>query len=126
MTDQDETSDLDIARVCRVDMIAVCLQCHACRVEGPGRPAEIARGECHFGRRDDASCARDRLPRAEGATRAAKERLRSREIPELRHRDAAQGETRAILTQRNTIQGAERISGGQGARRGGNERIHSE
>ncbi|HEY8681766.1 MAG TPA: hypothetical protein VIM06_01225, partial [Rhodanobacter sp.] len=57
-----------------------------------------------------AACAGHRFVRAEGTRGAAQQHLRTREIAELGHRDAAQCERGRILTQRDALQRAERVT----------------
>ena len=45
-------------------------------------------------------------------------------LAELRHRDAAQGECRRVVAQGHVIEGAERVAGDEGTRRGGDEGVH--
>jgi hypothetical protein len=53
----------------------------------------------------------------EGARRAAKQRLCTSEIAELRHRDASKREGRPIVAQGHTVQGTQRIADRKRARR---------
>jgi hypothetical protein len=53
------------------------------------RPAQVARDERDLGLGDHAPCSGDGLFRTEGTRSTPQERLRSNEITELRHRDAA-------------------------------------
>ena len=59
--------------------------------------AEVAHRERHLGFGDDAAGARDLLVRAEAAARAPQEFARPCVLAELRHRDAAQGQSRGIV-----------------------------
>ena len=61
-------------------------------------------------------------PKARAALRS--ERPGSHEIAELRHRDASQRKRRRIVAQRDTLQRAERITGGQRACRSRDQRVH--
>ncbi len=88
------------------------------RVERLRRPAEVARTERDFSLCDDAPCTGDGLLRTKGARRVPDERPGSHEIAELRHRDASQRKRRRIVAQRDTLQRAERITGGQRTCRG--------
>ena len=45
-------------------------------------------------------------------------------LAELRHRDAAQRQRRRVLAQRDALERAERIAGGEGARGGGDQGVH--
>ena len=107
-----------------VDTVAVLLERCPRRVERLRRPAKIARGERDFGLGDDASRARDGLVRTKGTRRASQERLRSYQIAELCHRDAAQRQRRRIVAQRHAFECAERITRGERMRRGRDYRVH--
>ena len=47
-------------------------------------------------------------------------------LAELGHGDAAQGQRRRVVAQRHTLEGAERIACGKGARGGSNQGIHGD
>src|SRR6185437_10345009 len=64
------------------------------------------------------------LFRAEGARGAPQQRLRVREIAELRHGDAAQRQRRRVVAQRDPLQGAERITRRERAPRRRDQRGH--
>ena len=64
------------------------------------------------------------LFRTEGARGTSQKRLRSNEIAELRHRDASKRERRRVVAQGDPVQGAERITCGERARRGCDQRVH--
>src|SRR5262249_61036620 len=64
------------------------------------------------------------ISRTEAARGAAQEHLRSREVAELRHRDAAQRERRRIVAKRNPFERADRIARRERTRRGGDQRVH--
>ena len=95
------------------------------RIERLRRPVEVARDERDLGLGDDAARAGDGLPRAEGAGRAPQQRFGAGEIAELRHRDAAQRQRRRIVAQGDVVQCAERITRCERARRGRDQRVHS-
>ena len=90
--DQKQAPHLEIARMRGVHPVAMRFERRARRVERLRGPAEVARDERDLGLGDDAPRAGHGLLRTEGARRASEERLRSNEIAELRHRDAAQRE----------------------------------
>jgi len=56
--------------------------------------------------------------------RAPHQRLRAHQIAELRERDAAQRQRRRIVAEGDPFQRAERITGGERARRGRDQRVH--
>ena len=85
---------------------------------------EIARHERDLGFGDYAARPRHRFSRAERPRRAPQQRLRSRELAELRHRDAAQRERGWIVAQCDALQRAERITRGERARRRRDQRVH--
>ncbi len=122
--DEEQAADFEIPRMRGVDTVAVLLERCPRRVERLRRPAKIARGERDFGLGDDASRARDGLVRTKGPRRASQQRLRSYQIAELCHRDAAQRQRRWIVTQRDPFECAERITRGERTRRGRDYRVH--
>ena len=122
--DQQQAPDAEIARVRGVDAITVCLERLPCGVERLRRPAQVARGEGDLRLGDDASRASHRLLRAERAGRTPHERPRSREIAELRQRDAAQRQRRRVVAQGDPLQRAEGITSGERPRRSRNQRVH--
>ena len=117
--DQEQSPDREMTRVRGVDTIAARVERRPCRVERLSRKAQIARDERDLRLGDHAPCASDRLPRTERPRRPAKERLRARQIAQLRHRDASQRKRRRIVSERDPLQRAERIAGRERARRGG-------
>src|SRR5206468_1048151 len=64
------------------------------------------------------------LLRTEGARRTSQESLRSNDIAELRHRDAAKRERRRVVAQGDPVQCAERITRRECTRRGRDQRVH--
>jgi hypothetical protein len=56
--------------------------------------------------------------------RALHQGFRAQEIAELRHGDAAQRQRRRVVAQGDPVQGAERITRRQRARRGRDQRVH--
>ena len=122
--DQEQAPDLEIPRMRGVQPVAVLFERRSRRVERLRRPAQIARDERDLGLGDDAPRAGHRFFRTEGARRTSQQLLRSREIAELRHRDAAQRERRRIVAQRDPLQRAERITRRERARRGRDQRVH--
>ena len=123
--DQKQAPDLEMARMRGIHPVAVRFERRARRVERLRGPAEVARDERDLGLGDDAARAGHRLFRTEGARRAAHQSPRPIEIAELRHRDAAQRERRRVLAQRDPVQCAERITRRERARRGRDQRVHS-
>ena len=101
-----------------------CFERRPRRVERLRRPAQVARDERDLGLGDDAPRAGHGLFRTEGARRASQQRLRSNEIAELRHRDAAQRERRRVVAQGDPLQRAERIARRERTRRGRDQRVH--
>jgi hypothetical protein len=94
------------------------------RFERLRRPAEVARSQCHFGFGNDASRTRDCFSRTEGAGGTSQQGLGLDEVAELRHRDTSQRQRWRIVAQRNALQRAQRIAGGQCASGGGDQRVH--
>ena len=123
--DQEQVADREISRMRGVGAIAVAIEHRARRIERLRRPAEIARDERDLRLGDHAARAGDRLPRAEGACGAPQQRPGADKIAELRHRDAAQRQRRRIVAQGDEVECAERITRGERARRGCDQRVHS-
>ena len=96
-TDQEQSPDLKIARESCVQAVAVGFEHRPCSVERFRGPVQIARDQRDLNLGDDASRAGHRFFRTEGACSFPQEFLRSREIPKLRHRDAAKCERRRIV-----------------------------
>lgn len=96
--------------MCGIQPVAMLFQNLPRRIQRFCRPAQVARSECNFGLGNHTSRAGHGFFRTERPCGTSQKRLRSREIPELRHRDAAKRQRRRILTQRNSFQCAERIA----------------
>jgi hypothetical protein len=69
-------------------------------------PTQVARGEGNLGLGHHASGARDGFFRSECARGTSQEFFRAWEIAELCHRDAAQRESRRVVPQGDSLQGA--------------------
>jgi hypothetical protein len=108
--EQEEAPHLEIARMRGVRPVAVLFERRARSLERPRRPAQLARGERDLAFGDDTPRASHGLFRAKGARRASHQSLRSNEIAELRHGDAAQSERRRIIAQCDSVQCAEGIT----------------
>jgi hypothetical protein len=91
----------------------VFFESHPRGIECARRPTQIAGDQRDFGLGDDAPRAGHGFAGTEGASSAAKERLRFCEIAELRHRDAAKRECSRVVAKRNAFQRAERITRGE-------------
>jgi hypothetical protein len=86
---QEKTPNLEVARMRRVQTVAVSFERRPRRVQYFRRRAQVARHERDLGLGDDTPRTGDRLSRTEGACRTSQKGLRAREITELRHRDTA-------------------------------------
>jgi hypothetical protein len=122
--DQEEAPDLEVPRVRGVDPVAVRRERRPRRVERLRRPAQVARDERDLGLGDDAPGAGHGLLRTKRPRSASQEGLRSNEIAELGHRDAAKRARGRVVAQGDPLQGAEGVTGRQGARRGSDQRVH--
>jgi hypothetical protein len=122
-SDEKEPTDLEVARVRSIRVVAVLFECRSCCIECFGWPAEISRCESDLCFRNDTSGTGKRFSRAERTCRVAHERLGAREIAELRHRNSAKCERGRIVSQRNSLQRAKRITGRERACRSGDQRI---
>ena len=122
--DQQQAPDFEIARMRGIDAVAVCFEGRARCLERLRRPAQVARDERDLGLGDDAPCAGNRFIRTEGMRGFSQQRLRPNEVAELRHCDAAKRKRRRVVTQRNPVQRAKRITRRERTRRGGDQRVH--
>lgn len=114
--DEEKAADFQIAGVSGVEKIPVLFERGPRRIESFRRPAQVAGCERNFNFGDDAPGAGDSFTGAEGTRGAAEQFPRPREIAELRHGNASKGEGGRIVAQRNALQCAEGITGGQRAR----------
>jgi hypothetical protein len=122
--DQQEPPDFEMARMRSVHAVTVLFERHPRGIERLRGPAQVARDEGDLGLGNDAARAGDGFSRPKGARRASHQHLRSNQITELRHRNAAQRQCRRVVAQRDSLQRAERITGGKRARRGRDHRVH--
>ena len=88
------------------------------------RAAEVAHGQRHLRLGDDTAGARQLFVRTEAARGAPQQLARARMLAELRHRDAAQGQRRRVVAQRDALERAERVAGSEGARGSGDQGVH--
>src|SRR6185437_12140109 len=107
-----------------IGAVAMRFERRSRRIEHFRWPAQIARDESDLGLGDDATRPRHRLFRAEAACRAPQQCLRAIELAKLRHGDAAQREGRWIVAQSNAVEGAERITLGEGTPCCRDQRVH--
>src|SRR5271166_3232038 len=107
-----------------VHPVAVLFERRPRRVERLRRPAQIARDERDLGLGDDTPRAGHGLFRTEGARRTSHESLRSNEIAELGHRDAAKCQRRRVVAQGDPVQCAEGVTRRERTRRGRDQRVH--
>ena len=122
--DQQEAPRFQRSRVRGVDPVAVCFEDHPRLLERLRGPAQIARDERNLCLGDNAARAGHNFLWMEATLGPAQQRLRSSEIAELRHRNASKRERRCVVAQRNSLQGAKGITGGEGMRRGCDQRVH--
>src|SRR5512140_1540746 len=121
---EKETASFEVPRVRGIHDIAVARQRRLRRLQPLDRPAEVARDQRDLRLGDDASRARHSLSRPEGSRRAPEQRAGTVEISKLRHRDSAQRERRRVVSQRDSVQRAERIACGERASGGEDHRVH--
>ena len=124
--EQQEPARRDQPRLQRVGAIGARLERGRRRRQRARRAAEVAHGQRHLGLGDDAARARQLLVRAEAARGAPQKLARARVLAELGHGDAAQGQRRRVVAQRDPLEGAERVAGGEGARGGGDQGVHDD
>jgi predicted dithiol-disulfide oxidoreductase (DUF899 family) len=122
--DQQQPAHGEAAGVRGVDPVAMRLEHGPRRLEHLRGPGQVARNQRDLGLGDHAARAGQRLLRAECACRPPYQRPGSGEIPQLRHRDAAQRERRRVLAKGDPVQGAERIARRERAGGGRDQGIH--
>lgn len=110
--------------MCRIRRVTVFIECRPRRVERLRRPPQIARDQRDLGFGDDAPRTRYSLLPAERASRASHQRSRSRQITELRHRDATKSQCGWIVAQCDAFERAKRITHSERASRGCNQGVH--
>ena len=88
------------------------------------RATEIAHGQGDLGLGDDAASARQLFVVAEGARGAAQQLAGTGMLAELSHGNAAQGQCWRVFAQGDSLEGAERVAGGQRARGCGDQGVH--
>ena len=126
LADEELASRADQAGVERVGTIAERLERLRRGVEHVHRPCQIARGERHLGLGDLAAGLGESLLGTEAARGTSQELARPLVVAELGHRNAAQGERRRVVAQRDALERTERITGRQQARGRGDEGVHSD
>ena len=124
--EQQQPARRDQPRLQRVGAIGVRLERRRRRRQRARRAAEVAHGQRHLGLGDDAAGARQLLVGAEAAGGAPQEFAGARVLAELGHGDAAQGQRRRVVAQRNPLERAERVAGGERARGGGDQGVHDD
>ena len=124
LADEEVAAGADEAGVESVRAIAQRIERPRGRVERAHRPAQVARGEGDLRLGDLAARLGEALAGAEAAGGAPEELARPVVVAELGHGDAAQGEGRRVVAQRDALEGAEGITGRQRARGRGDEGVH--
>ena len=124
LADEELAAGADEAGVEGVRAIAQRIERLRGRVERAHRPAQVARGEGDLRLGDLAARLGEALAGAEAAGGAPEELARPVVVAELGHGDAAQGEGRRVVAQRDALEGAEGITGRQRARGRGDEGVH--
>jgi hypothetical protein len=99
-------------------MVVVRCQHLARSFQGPRGPRQIARHQRDFSQCDRATRAGNRFLAAEGPRSALQQRLGSLEIAKLRHRNAAQGQRRGVVSKGNAPQRPEYVTSCEGTPRG--------
>ena len=122
--DQQQSPDLEMARVRGVRPVAVLFEGRSRCVERHGGPAQVPRSERDLGLGDDAPGAGHGRFRTKGACRTSHESLRSTEIAELCHRDPEKRKRECVVAQGDTVQCAEGITRRQCTRRPRDQRVH--
>ena len=121
--EQEHTPDLEMARKCRIQPVTMPFERRPRGTQRLRGPAQVTRHEGDLGLGHDTFGAGNCFTWFERARRTSQEGLRSHQIAELRHGDAAcQGQCWRVLPQGNPVQGAKRIARRQRPRRGGDQR----
>ena len=123
--EQQQPARRDQPRLQRVGAVGARLERGRRRRQRARRAAEVAHGQRHLGLGHDAAGARHLLVRAEPARGASQQLARARVLAELRHGDAAQRQRRWVVAQRDALERAERVAGGERARGGGDQGVHA-
>ena len=116
--DQKEAPDLEIASMGGVYAVAVLLERRPRCLQRLRGLTQIARGECDLRLGDHAPRVGHRLFSTEGTRSTSQESVRSSEITELRHRESAKRECGCVVTQRDSLERAEGVTGRECARGG--------
>src|SRR5258705_42946 len=124
LADEELAAGDDEAGVEGVRAIAQRIERPRGRVERAHRPPQVARGEGDLRLGDLAARLGEALAGAEAAGDAPAELARPVVLAELGHGAAAQGEGRRVVAQRDTLEGAERVTGRQRARGRGDDGVH--
>src|SRR5215471_6371935 len=111
-------------RVRGVRPVAVPLECRLRGVERLGGKAQVAGDECNLGFGNDAPRTSHLLFRSKSARRPSQQSLRSNEIAELGHRNAAKRKSRRIVAQSDPLQRAEGVARCQCTRCSSDQRVH--
>ena len=101
--DQEQAPGLEAARMGCVRTVAMRFESRRCRGERFRGPGEVARSECDLGLGDNASRAGHNLSWTESARRLPQQHFRAVEITELGHGDAAKGERRRVIAERDSV-----------------------
>jgi hypothetical protein len=102
-SDEQQSPDLEIARMSGVQVVAVCFERCARGVEHPRRPTKVARGKGDLGLGDDTPGARHAFFGTKCTVSTFQEVFGAQKIAELRHCDAAQRESWGIVAQRDSL-----------------------
>jgi hypothetical protein len=107
LADEELAAGADETSVERIRAIAQRIERPRGRVQRTHRRAQVARGEGDLRLGDLAARLGEAVAGAEGAGGAPEELARPVVVAELGHGDAAQGEGRRVVAQRDTLEGAE-------------------
>jgi hypothetical protein len=124
LSNEEMATRPDQAGVERIRVVAERVEHLRGSVKHVHRPCQIACGERDLGLGDLATGLGEPFANAEAARSASQEIARPLIVAELGHRNAAQGERRRVVAQRDAIESAQRITGRQRARGRSNEGIH--
>jgi hypothetical protein len=122
--DQKKSPNLEMPRVRRIHPVAVFFERCPRRIECLLRPTQVACHESDLSFGDETPRAGHGLSRTKCASCTLQKRLGAYEIPKLRHRDSAKCKRRRVISESNSLQDSEEVTGGESLRRSRDQRVH--
>jgi hypothetical protein len=124
LADEELAARADQPGVKGIGVVAECVERLHGGIEPGHPPGQIASGEGNLGLGYLATSLGEAFATAKGAGGALQELARSLVVAELGHGNAAQGERRRVVAQRNAFERTERITGRQQSCGGSDEGVH--